>query len=67
MRNLAKIGELWPTLANPQRQIHKDIPDICQVSCEGTPTFTKAPVKVPAVCGRPSECAQVTSEEVTKS
>ena len=49
MRTLAKPGELWQTLANPQRHIHGDLP-----------TFTRVPAKVPSVRGWPSECAQKT-------
>ena len=37
MRTLAKLGELWRTLANPRRYIHENLPDIHQSSGEGPP------------------------------
>ena len=37
MRTLAKFGELWQTLANPQCHIHENLRDIHQSSCEGAP------------------------------
>ena len=35
MRTLAKPGEVWRTLANPERHIHENLPDIHQTSGEG--------------------------------
>ena len=37
MRTLAKHGELWRTLANPERQNHENLPDVNQSSNEGPP------------------------------
>ena len=37
MRTLAKPGEVWRTLANPQRHSRENIPDIHQSSGEGLP------------------------------
>ena len=37
MRTLAKSGEVWRTLANPQHHIHENLPDIHQSSGEGPP------------------------------
>ena len=37
MRTLAKPGEVWRTLANPQRHIHENLPEIHQSSGEGSP------------------------------
>ena len=37
MPTLAKSGEVWRTLANPQRHIHESLPDIHQSSGEGSP------------------------------
>ena len=37
MRTLAKPGELWRTLANPQRHLRENIPGIHQSSGEGLP------------------------------
>ena len=47
----ANCSEVWRTLANPQRHIHENLPDIHQSSGEGSPTFTRVPGKVPSVCG----------------
>ena len=37
MRTLAKPGEVWRTLANPQHHIHENLPDIHQSAGEGPP------------------------------
>ena len=53
MRTLAKSGEVWRTLANPQHHIHENLPDIHQSSGEGPPPSPEFRWR-----RRPSECAQ---------
>ena len=65
MRTLAKLGELWRTLANPNRHIHENLRDIHQSSGEGAPDSPEFRWRRLLYVGWPSEFAQIGDKIIT--